>query len=174
MITAAAIETQVRNDISYSSLGLLASSHDTESMLIVPIAEHTRPGHSRFPFVSGSPSALARRRSLRGRWSRRSGSGGNWGLASLLVALAGMSSTFLSFLRSITSPARPAITSNMPAMINQCGSPIESIAKRGSCFSAFLRCQRAIILSGIDVLADTRAPSCEIVININDDLPKPR
>jgi hypothetical protein len=41
-------------------------------------------------------------------------------------------------------------------------------------FSAFLRCQRPIILSGIGVLADTRAPSCEIVMNINDDLPKLR
>jgi hypothetical protein len=48
------------------------------------------------------------------------------------------------------------------------------MAKRGSFFSALLRCQRPIILSGIGVLADTRAPSCEIVMNINDDFPKLR
>jgi hypothetical protein len=40
--------------------------------------------------------------------------------------------------------------------------------------SAFLHCHRPNILSGIGVLADTRAPSSEIVMNINDDLPKLR
>jgi hypothetical protein len=61
----------------------------------------------------------------------------------------------------------------MPARINQCGSSSES-SKARLILSAFLRCQKPIILSDIGVLADTCAPSCEIVMNINDHLPKLR
>jgi hypothetical protein len=61
--------------------------------------------------LGGVLSDLRHRRLFRGRESRRSGSGGSWGLGSL----AGSSRTFACCLRLITSPIRPAITSNVPA-----------------------------------------------------------
>jgi hypothetical protein len=65
--------------------------------------------------LGGVLSDLRHRRLFRGRESRRSGSGGSWGRGSGLGSLAGSSWTFACCLRLITSPIRPAITSNVPA-----------------------------------------------------------
>ena len=51
-----------------------------------------------------------------------------WGRGSGLGSLAGSSWTFACCLRLITSPIRPAITSNVPAIMSQCGSCSHSMA----------------------------------------------
>jgi hypothetical protein len=48
------------------------------------------------------------------------------------------------------------------------------LANGGAFFPPFFAVRGPTFLSGIGVLTDTRAPSCEIVMNINDDLPKLR
>jgi hypothetical protein len=78
--------------------------------------------------LGGVLSDLRHRRLFRGRESRRSGSGGSWGRGSGLGSLAGSSWTFACCLRLITSPIRPAITSNVPAIMSQCGSCSHSMA----------------------------------------------
>jgi hypothetical protein len=69
-----------------------------------------------------SSSPNVERRSFRGRESRRSGSGGSWGRRSEPCSLAESVSIFARCLRSITNPIRPAITSNVPANMSQCGN----------------------------------------------------
>jgi hypothetical protein len=69
--------------------------------------------------LGGCSSSLdIERRFFRGRESSRSGNGGSCGRGSVV----GSSWTFACCLRFRRSPIRPAITSNVPANMSQCGN----------------------------------------------------